>query len=257
MYSAETRDRLRTHLIHRAQADGRIVAAAAVGSSATGEDRWSDLDLTFGVAGGVSVDAVLADWTRMMASDFAAAVLFDLARGSSIYRVFLLPGMLQVDLSFTPQAEFGSRGPRFRLLFGRAIEHPETRPEPAEHLFGLGIHHLVRATICIERGRLWQAEFWIHEARDDALTLACRRFGLADDYGRGFDQLPSDVRDPLLDSLVGALAPEELRRAAALVLAALLREAADIPEASRIRPIMEELNAAPVASAHGKEAPAG
>jgi hypothetical protein len=239
MFSAETRDRLREHLIEKARADPRIVAAAAVGSSAAGGDRWSDLDLTFGVAEGV-VEDVLADWTQSMVADFNAAVLFDLPRGSSIYRVFLLPGMLQVDLSFTPQAEFGSRGPRFQLLFGEAIERPLVPSEPLEHLFGLAIHHVVRATICIERGRFWQAEFWIHEARDDALALACRRFGLEESYGRGFDQLPLDVRDPLLSGLVGTLTRGDLQRAAAAVLAALLREAADIPEAAWVQSIVEE-----------------
>jgi hypothetical protein len=241
MFTADTRDRLRDHLIEKAHADPRIAGAAAVGASADGGDRWSDLDLTFGVADGASVEDVLADWTRTMVTDFHAAVLFDLSRSSSIYRVFLLPGLLQVDLSFTPQSDFGSRGPRFHLLFGEAIEHPSAPLEPSEHLFGLGIHHLVRATICLERGRLWQAEFWIHEARDEALTLACRRLGLEESYGRGFDQLPPDVRDPLLRGLVGSLASDELRRAGAAVLAALLREAADIPEAARVQPIVEEL----------------
>jgi hypothetical protein len=71
--------------------------------------------------------------------------------------------------------------------------------------------------------------------------LACRRLGLEESYGRGFDELPPDVRDPLLTGLIGTLAPDGLQRAAAVVLAALLREAADIPEAARVRPIVEEL----------------
>lgn len=241
MFSAEERERIRDRLIAKAHADSRIVAAAAVGSSAEGGDRWSDLDLTFGVADDEPMDAILADWIQAMAADFDAAILFDLTRGASVYRVFLLPGMLQVDLSFTPATDFGARGPRFHLLFGDAIEHPSPVAEPSEHLFGLGIHHLVRATICIERGRLWQAELWIHEARDDALTLACRRAGLEDSYGGGFDKLPTDVRDSLAAGLVGSLTTDELRRAVQVVLQTLLREAFDIPEATRVRTIVAEL----------------
>jgi hypothetical protein len=241
MFSPDTREHLRDYLIEKAHCDPRIVAAAAVGGSAADGDRWSDLDLTFGVAADATMDEVLSDWTEAMRFEFNAAILFDLTRGSSIYRVFLLPGMLQVHLSFTPAADFGARGPRFQLLFGEAIEHPLAPPEPSDHLFGLGIHHLVRATLCIERGRLWQAEFWVHEARDDALTLACRRFGLEESYGRGFDMLPADLRDQVLDGLVGKLTPEELRRAVSAVLATLLREGGHVAEAARIRPIVQGL----------------
>ena len=100
MFCVEDRERIMEQLVERARSDPRVVAAAAVGSSAGGGDRWSDLDLTFGVAAGVPVEEVLADWTRTLETDFGAVVLFDLPVGSTIYRVFLLPGVLQVDLSF-------------------------------------------------------------------------------------------------------------------------------------------------------------
>ncbi|HEY7032656.1 MAG TPA: hypothetical protein VH482_15040, partial [Thermomicrobiales bacterium] len=128
MFRVEDRERVREVVVEKARRDPRVVAAAAVGSSASGGDRWSDLDLTFGVADGVPVEAVLADWTRAVVDQFEAAVLFDLPVGSTIYRVFLLPGALQVDLSFGPAAEFGARGPRFRLLFGEAVEKPWAAP---------------------------------------------------------------------------------------------------------------------------------
>ena len=226
MFGVDDRERIRQRLTDKARSDPRVVAAAAVGSSAGGGDRWSDLDLTFGVAAGESVEAVLADWTRTLVADFAAAVLFDLPVRSTTYRVFLLPGALQVDLSFTPAAEFGARGPRFRLLFGEAVAHPWASPPSAASLFGLGVHHAVRGHICIERGRLWQAEYWIHEARDEALTLACRRRGLDASHGRGFDGLPPEVRDGL-----------------AVATAALLREAGDVPaiDVRRLRPMLADL----------------
>ena len=242
MFHPDDRERVRERLTEKARTDPRVVAAAAVGSSAGGGDRWSDLDLTFGVAAGVPVEAVLADWTRTVEADFGAAVLFDLPVRSTIYRVFLLPGALQVDLSFTPAAEFGARGPRVHLLFGEAVAHPPAPPPSTAHLFGLGVHHAVRAHICIERGRLWQAEYWIHETRDQALTLACHRLGLDVSYGRGFDGLPPAVRDGLAGALVGSLTVDELRRALAVATAGLLREASDIPElVARVRPMLEGL----------------
>ena len=44
-------------------------------------------------------------WTQRLKEDADAVVLFDLASGPAIYRVFLFPDALQVDLSFAPAAE--------------------------------------------------------------------------------------------------------------------------------------------------------
>jgi hypothetical protein len=217
-------------LLERARADPRLVAAAAIGASAGEGDRWSDLDLTFGVATGETLDDVLTDWTAAVVSQFDAAVLFDLPARSSIYRVFLLPGALQVDLSFTPAAEFGALGPNFHLLFGEAVHRPPIPPPSPEYLFGLAVHHAVRARICIERRRFWQAEHWIHGVRDSALSLACGRRNLEVSNGRGFDRLPPDVLVPFQDSLVRNLTQDELQRALAAATAGLLRESGDIPD---------------------------
>ena len=243
MFSVADRDRVHDRVLEMAAADPRVVAAAVVGGLAEGGgDRWSDLDLTFAVADEIPVSAVLDDWTRALAEELDAAHLFDLAAGASLYRVFLLPGCLQVDLSFTPAAAFGARGPRFRLLFGEAVDLPLPSPASADELFGLGVHHAVRARFCIERGRLWQAEHWISGVRDQALALACRRRGLAVVEGRGFDDLPPEVLAPFDDSLVRSLQPEELRRALTHAVSGLLREsdeAADL--ATRVEAALREL----------------
>jgi hypothetical protein len=110
MFNVEYREQIRELLVEKARSDSRLPAAAAVGGSAGQGDRWSDLDLTFAVADGTPVEAVLSDWTQTLLADFEAMVLFDLPFLSTIYQVFLLPGTLQVDLSFTPAAEFGAPG---------------------------------------------------------------------------------------------------------------------------------------------------
>ena len=221
---------MRDHVLELASSDSRIVAAAVVGALAVGDgDRWSDLDLTFGVDDLVPIAEVLDDWTQRLSGEFDAAQLFDLPVGSTIYRVFLLPGLLQVDLSFTPASDFGARGPKFRLLFGDAHEHAAAPTASAEHQFGLAVHHAVRARFCVERGRLWQAEYWISGLRDEALGLACRRLGLPSSQGRGFDQLPAAVRDPFDGALVRSLERDELLRALAVAVTGLLRESVDLP----------------------------
>src|SRR5262249_8863194 len=67
MFTISERDSLRARLIERARADQRIAAGALTGSAALGTaDRWSDIDLAFGVAERASLAEVLADYTAWM-----------------------------------------------------------------------------------------------------------------------------------------------------------------------------------------------
>jgi hypothetical protein len=243
VFSVEERDHVRDRVLELASADRRIVAGAAVGAlAAGGGDRWSDLDLTFGVSDGVPVAEVLDDWTRTLVGELDAAHLFDLPAESTIYRVFLLPGCLQVDLSFTPASEFGARGSRFALLFGSAVERAHVPQPSAHHLFGMGVHHAVRARFCIERGRLWQAEYWISGLRDEALTLACLRRGLDTSYARGFDQLPAEVLEQAAGALVQRVEREDLLRALGNAVTGLLDESAEVPDlAAKVEPELRRL----------------
>jgi hypothetical protein len=242
VFTVEFRDRVREHVLTRAEADPRIVAAAAVGSLAAEGDRWSDLDLTFGVEG--PVEEVIEDWTREMVAEFDAAVLFDLPLGDAIYRVFLLPGCLQVDLSFAPPHEFGARGPKFALLFGEAAEVPQTPQPDAREVFGFAAHHAVRAHFCIERGKLWQAEFWISGVLNDAFELACVSRGIEAVYGRGRDRLPPEVLEGFEGALVRSIEPKEVRRALDGAIAVLLRESGPAGDlAENVAPMLRELTA--------------
>jgi hypothetical protein len=243
VFSVEDRDRARDHVLGLAETDARVVAAAVVGGLADGDgDRWSDLDLTFAVDDGVAVAEVLEDWTQAVAAGLDAVHLFDLPAGAAIYRVFLLPGCLQVDLSFAPASAFGARGPRFRLLFGSAVELPQAPPAPATEQFGLGVHHAVRARFSIDRGRSWQAEHWISGVRDQALLLACRRRGLEGSYGRRVDELPPEVLEPFEAALVRSLEPEELRRALASAISVLQQESEEAAElAAAVAPQLQAL----------------
>jgi len=245
MFSLEDRERVRERLLEHARADSRVRSAAVVGAEGRGElDRWSDIDLTFGVADEESIPEVLADWTRQLGEELDAVELFDLPVGSSVYRVFLFPGNLQVDLSFTPQSEFRARGPHFALLFGEVSERQAGRSQSAaaREEFGRGVHHAVRARICIERGRLWQAEYWVSALRDHALELACRRYGLDGAYGRDFDRLPPELLARLEVALPRSVDRAELLRALGPALEALLHEADEVRElADELAPGLREL----------------
>jgi len=227
MFTADERDRGREALLAMARADHRVVAGAEVGAAAQGGgDRWSDLDLAFGLGDGARAVDVFADWTADLGERYGAVQLFDLPFASSLYRVFLFPGCLQVDLSLTPGATFGALGPKFKLLFGSATEGRTPTASTAAHLFGLAAHHAVRARISIERGRAWQAEYWISGLRDQALSLACRLRGLPTE-GRGFDDLPPELLGRFNPAIVRSLGRDELLRALGAAVDALLAVAGD------------------------------
>lgn len=259
MFTAEQRDDVRNRVLELARADTRVIAGALTGSTAFGAgDAWSDIDVAFGIADDIPLEAVLDDWTQVFDREFSVLHHFDLRSGSSIYRVFLLPSGLEVDVAVTAGKEFGARGPHFRALFGTSHQLQATQPPSARYLIGLCWHHVLHARSCIERNKPWQAEYWISEIRDFILTLACIRLGENALYGRGIDRLPSAVTDPLADALVRSLDESELRRALAVATRCLIGELEEWDSTlwARLKPLLQEFGAPQVeASALPKSKP--
>lgn len=250
MFTEAGRDRLLERLLTRARQDRRIIGAAITGSAAGGgADRWSDIDLYFGVAAEAGLDEVLADWSSFMYQDLGALHHFDLHAGAAVYRAFLLPDCLEVDLAFAPASAFGARGPQFRAVFGEPKKLPFASGPDRDYVIGLAWHHVLHARISIERGRAWQAEYWISGVRDHALTLACLRHDLPAVYAKGTHALPVELATSFADALVRSLDPPELRRALAAATALLLREvrAVDRPVADKLAQPLSDLASLPEA----------
>jgi hypothetical protein len=257
VFTVSQRDALREHVLQLAEEDDRVVAGAVVGSLALGDgDRFSDLDLTFGIAEDVPTAEVLDDWTRALIRERDAVHLVDLEHGPTTYRVFLLPDALQFDLSMTPAAQFRPAGPRFRLLFGEtAPDESEATtervapglfiptPSVPDDLFGWGVVYALHARACIERGRVWQAEHYVGAVRDHALSLACLRQGLPAVQARGYDDLPAETLARFADAHVGAVEPGALRAALAASVLELMREGAEarLPHADAVARRLAEL----------------
>jgi hypothetical protein len=185
-----------------------------------------------------------------MYRDHQALHHLDVPSGAWIYRVFLLPSTLQVDLAFAPAAEFGARAPTFRLVFGVAAERSHVPAPQAEGLIAWAWLYGLHARSSIAREKLWQAEYMISAMRDHVLALACLRHGLPAREGRGMDRLPADVATPLQDALVRSLDAEELLRAFRAATSGLVREIRDVNQelATRLERTLHELAEIPAAT---------
>ena len=245
MFTPEERAHLRFDLLEYAARDCRISGAAITGSAATeSEDRWSDIDLAFGVVDAAQLPNVLSDWTARMYDQYLALHHLDVKSGAWIYRVFLLPSTLQVDLAFVSDTEFRALAPTFRLMSGKANEPRHAPPPQPLDIIGLGWLYALHARSCIARQKFWQAEYMISGMRDQALALACIRHGLSAAHGRGIDQLPSGVTTQLESSLVRQLDTTELLRAFRVVTDGLLNEirSADAELAGRLQEALTHLS---------------
>jgi hypothetical protein len=242
VFTVQERDRVHDHVLELARNDSRVVAGAEVGSLALGDgDRWSDLDLTFAVSDGSALTDVLDDWTRDLMSRFDAVHLFDLVADPAIYRVLLLPDYLQLDVSVSPASQFRSTSPRFKLLFGEANEPNYRGPPPRGATLGWAVLWARHARVCIERNHLWQAEYAITHLRHHAMALACLRLDLPAYYGKGFDQLPAEIRDAFEGALVRSLERDEHIRALNAGIEALLKECEFAKDDDRILERLREM----------------
>jgi hypothetical protein len=211
-FSVQEREIVRSAIVNMASTDPRVTGGALVGSGAiSGEDEWSDLDLTFGIRTDITPITVLDDWTKRLEATKRIVHHFDVLRGSAIYRVILFEDGLELDLSVVPQEQFGALAPGFKLLFGEAIERSDFPSENAGGSIGWGWHHILHANSAIRRGRSLQAIFWINGLRDHILALICIRHGLPSAQARGAHLLPKEALMQFEDGLPKSLNARELR----------------------------------------------
>jgi predicted nucleotidyltransferase len=226
MFTPASRAALRDWLIGMARTDRRVTAAAVLGSGARGrEDRWSDIDLALRLAHGEDAVAVADSWAVVLGRQVRPVAHLDLWARGGLYRVFLLPDTLQVDVSFWSADAFAAHGPAFRLVFGEANEPAHLAAPSARTALGMAWLYALHARSSIARGRAWQAVYMVNTVRDHVVQLACLRHGLPAVQGRGVDDLPAVETARLRATLPRSTDGAELRRAFAEVAAVLVAEA--------------------------------
>lgn len=161
-----------------------------------------------------------------MYTQYGAVHHLDVRHSGWIYRVFLLANTLQVDLAFVSEDEFGARAPTFQLVFGKTGKDSNNPPKPFEEIIGWSWLNALHVRSSLERGRLWQAEYFVSGMRNELISMYCRRYGLPEREGRGVDQLPAIEKERMAAMLVPSIDATELRRAFQAVAKGILDEVA-------------------------------
>jgi hypothetical protein len=244
LFDQGTRERLRLELLERARLDSRISGGAITGSASRDDlDRWSDIDLAFGVHDVEQLLPALEDFSRFMRREHDAVDTVDVRRDPWVYRVFLLPTTLQVDLAFAPASHFGALAPSFKLVFGTAGQQRQLPAPDARELLGYAWLYALHVRSSIARGRPWQALYMLNQMRDRVLELSCLAADLPAGEARGADRLPPAITKPLEGAIPRSLADEDLRAAFASAADALIVQATDLDAAlaSQLEPAIRLL----------------
>lgn len=212
MYSKEFRSNVQDVIIDLAKRDKRITDCAVVGSEAISQnDDWSDIDLTFGVSDDVDITVILSDWNCIMAKQFDAHVLFDLPHRQSIYRVYLLPNALQVDLSFTPTKYFGALTKKFKLIYGN-VKRQEIVPIPEyKTIYGYAVLYALKTRCALERMKVWQSYYYLGKYREYIMQLKCIEVNVDSKDGRGYGDLPTSFLTDIQQSLTSKMDTDSIR----------------------------------------------
>jgi predicted nucleotidyltransferase len=212
------RDATLARVIELLEADPRIEAAVITGSLGTGRaDRWSDIDIAAVVSDADSCESVTADWVALIYGEMLVAHHYETAFDTTLVRGFLLNSGLVVDLGFTPSADFSVWAP-VTVAFDRTgvatrlaeVPQPWTVAPDWQAEAGFAWHDALHAIAAANRGRSWQALYFLQRLRNRTLVLATQRHGMDADEFKSVDDLPAEERDRLLTSLVGELSQPSL-----------------------------------------------
>jgi hypothetical protein len=225
MFTPQERENIRNRIIEKARRDSRISGGAITGSLVMGkEDRWSDIDLAFGVVEKKLVEFTVSDFSQFMYDNYDCYHHLDVLSGEWIYRVFFLKNTLQVDIAFVQEEIFGARAPSFELVFGKSVAPFYNKPRSAEVLAGWAWLYALHVRSSFARKKFWQTEYFVSGMRDFVFSMMCLRYDLPTSDGRGIDSLPGELTGPLEAGLIRSLEPDEMCRAFEVTIDAFILE---------------------------------
>jgi nucleotidyltransferase-like protein len=231
-FTTTERDTVLERALELFEEDTRIEAAVLTGSLGRGAgDRWSDIDLLGVLASGVDVATVAAEWDGLVYHEWPVAHHYTTEFGTTMVRGYLLRNALLLDLAFEPVDDFSAWAP-VRVLFDRTgrVTAAAASPQPwsptpdARGEAGFAEHDVLHACVAANRGRPWQALYFLQRIRNRTLALASERHGLDSDDFAHVDDLPTDETRPMESALVGSLEEGVLIEAIERAMRAFLDE---------------------------------
>ncbi|GAA0725756.1 hypothetical protein GCM10009430_31900 [Aquimarina litoralis] len=225
MYSKKDRIKVEKQIIDFAKLDSNIIDCAIVGSKSVGnDDKWSDIDLAFGYEIDADINQILRYWSKIMFESFGANKLFDMSYKESLYRVFLLPNALQVDLSFTPSDHFGAITDNFKLIFGNQRKREFKSLPEINSIAGYTILFALKTRTSIEREKYWQAQYYLTKCRENTMILKCLKENLNSFDGRSFDELTPSFLNQIQNTMINEPNKRNLENALKSMIHILIKE---------------------------------
>lgn len=232
IFSADDREAVLSRVLELGEADHRLEAAVLTGSiGSDSADRWSDIDVAFVVSDTESCEMIAEDWKEGCYRSLPVAHHYETAFGTTLVRGFLLDNGLEVDISFTPSAEFTVWSP-VSVVFDRRGRTTQIAAVPEEWVptpdwqgqAGFAWHDVLHACVAANRNKPWQSLFYLQRIRNRTLALASERRGIDADEFKHVDELPAAELEPLTASLVNDLSAASLIEAIDVATRAFLDE---------------------------------
>ena len=225
IFSVQDRQDAFEYILSVSKECDKIVSLVQVGSGAIGfHDDRSDLDFVAALDKGESMLEVM-EYMRRRISEKYELIYFKQAEQRHL-QVYLLPGLLEIDIGYGGYEHAAARKPSFKVLYDRtgtveqkmrsSLEwmddsiYGEKRKRDAEAACDSAWAHLMHAAVAIRRGNYLRALGELESGRRQYLDLLGDRYRLESDRNRELDKLPEHEKAAIMRTYVTGEGPETL-----------------------------------------------
>lgn len=225
IFNEQDRQKTFEYILSAAQACDKIIAMVQVGSGAKGyHDARSDLDFVIALDSDGSMLPVMDYIHRKIAEEYE--ILYFKQVEASHLQVYLLSGLLEIDIGYGGYENAAARKPAFKVLYDRSgiVEKKmiASREWMDDALFAdkqkkdivLACDtvwaHLMHAAVAIRRGNSFRAIGEMEYVRKVYIDLLGGRYRLESALNREIDRLPENEKASVRSTFVTDESSEEL-----------------------------------------------
>jgi predicted nucleotidyltransferase len=187
--------------------DPRTDGILLVGSGSEGfDDEYSDIDMHVVIHPAEHVRSAFLEFEATVRGALAVSRSVESVRGANVFLwAMLLENYLEIDVCFLALADLTARKGRWKVMYDQTdgkiediqrktwAEKERSDPTPVDRdTVGAMWHHIIHATIAVQRGQHWRALWEIEEIRDHTIELRGLAEGLETKRYRHVDQMSQD-----------------------------------------------------------------